>query len=487
MYTWLYAAVALVFAGLFLSLTWTAVDVVQAQYLGGIEGTVTVEECRLSGAGEASDPEWECVGEFVSDDGSMRIPGVEIQPALPERPTAPVDALVGGPSAGVAQLPEPTLAWVSVAAPVVFAGLTARFGYAALVRARGDASRAHRRASRTTGITSPVEELGRSGEGPTGAATSWGSPPAAWSPMAAGRLPRDRVMPVLLAWYPLLLAAVAAVIWETSRRDPSQGAPPDQDAVTDMYIWSGMVLVPCALLAWAWTWRLGRWALGTRSPGQPATARVLVATPLVGHRAPPQPAAVWLELFGPDGTTRYQRAIWHRRLVTFALREHLASKERVDDHPVRGPDDIDDIVAREAAYVDAFDPVPARAPDGPERRPNAVVKRCPGLRRMYVVDIPGTGRIWPASTARRSMPRNYVLDAFNPARLGEVYRGGASPPAAILVGGFLVAMVWFLAGPMAAASVPVLAGSAWLWWGAVPLRGVYANRPEPRAGGARRP
>jgi hypothetical protein len=169
MYRWLaavaYAAGALVSAGLFLSLAWTAIDVVRAQYLGGIEGTVTVEECRLSEAGEASELEWECIGEFISDDGSVRIPGVEIQPALPERPTAPVDALVSGPSAGVAQLPEPTRAWVSVAAPVVFAWLAVGFGRAALVRVRGDASRAHRWASRATGITSPVEEVAGAGRG----------------------------------------------------------------------------------------------------------------------------------------------------------------------------------------------------------------------------------------------------------------------------------------------------------------------------------
>jgi hypothetical protein len=80
--------------------------------------------------------------------------------------------------------------------------------------------------------------------------------------------------------------------------------------------------------------------------------------------------------------------------------------------------------------------------------------------------------------ARHSEPRNYKLDAFNPARLGEVYRGGASPSTAILLGGLLLVKMWSLAGPVAAASVPVLFGSLWLLLGAGPVRGVYSYAPD---------
>lgn len=151
-----------------------------------------------------------------------------------------------------------------------------------------------------------------------------------------------------------------------------------------------------------------------------------------------EPIAYWLRLQEDSGRTWYQRAMWHHRLADFAA-----------------------------------------AGRGPE----AQARPCPGLRRMLLVDIPGVGRLWPASTARRRPPRNYRLVGFDPRRVGETHRDGWVAKGLGI--GALVAfgvVLWALSGPAAAAYGPLLLISYWCWAGATPWHGLYLRRTVRRRG-----
>jgi hypothetical protein len=197
----------------------------------------------------------------------------------------------------------------------------------------------------------------------------------------------------------------------------------------------------------AWSVRLARWALGTRSSPQPVAVTVLVATPVSGSFGfDPEPAALWLRLRFPEGTIWYQRAIWSRRLMARALREEASDRPRVF-----GSGDADGAIAASA-------------------------RRCPGEGLMCLIDVPGVGRIWPAGVARRREPSSYRLDGVDPARLGEEFRGGAASVVQLVLGAILVGMTWAYSGSIVvAATVPVAIGSAWLLLGATPGRGLYTH------------
>jgi hypothetical protein len=175
-----------------------------------------------------------------------------------------------------------------------------------------------------------------------------------------------------------------------------------------------------------------------------------------------------------QGTVWYQKATWHRRLVPFAMADVARRQRRIQAQsetrfggPVTGDDhELPERLPAAYAAVER------------EERPNALARRCWGPGPMLVVDLPHVGRIWPASTPDTA---SRATTSWTPStRLGwsEVYRGGASPSTAILLGGLLLVKMWSLAGPVAAASVPVLFGSLWLLLGAGPVRGVYSYAPD---------
>jgi hypothetical protein len=248
------------------------------------------------------------------------------------------------------------------------------------------------------------------------------------------------------------LVLLAATIWtsvEWGRALGTVDLDADDISSMDRAMWLGMVLLPGLWLAWAWTWRLGRWLSGAARPAVPVGVEVFVAHlkwRSTGRWAVPVgpgegfPAALWLRLSEPAGTSRYQRVAWNRGLVTLAR---------------------------------------AMAADG---RPAAArARRCVGFRRMYLVHLPGVGRVWPTSTARRREPNNYDLLPYDRARTGTKNRsgwgGGLGPVAAGAALVILLVMAWALAGPVACAYVPVLVASYWLWQGGTPLHGVYAHAP----------
>jgi hypothetical protein len=200
--------------------------------------------------------------------------------------------------------------------------------------------------------------------------------------------------------------------------------------VRDRIFWSGGQLIPGVLLAWAWTWRLGRWALGTVTAPQTATVEARAATYLITWHNVREPGAFWLRIREPDGSTWYQRAMWSRRVVALA---HTG--------------------------VDGT-------------RPNATLRRCPGLRRMFLVEVPGVGRIWPASTARPRMPALYALDRLAPGPTGIAQR----PRHNLIVGGLaavvLVVMALSCVGEVGVGYLAAFAVAGWLWLGATPIQGI---------------
>jgi hypothetical protein len=218
--------------------------------------------------------------------------------------------------------------------------------------------------------------------------------------------------------------------------------------------WAVIVLVPAAGLLCVWTWRLGHWALGARRAARPVRVRVMTGTARdlgIGPRLPGDrpPYALWLEIRDQRGNACRQRVIWHRRLVAFVVAE---SEQR-------GPQ----------AFPDHTES------DG---RPNAVARRCPGERPMYIVDVPHVGRLWPAGRARRSEPFHTRMADFAPEKVGDRSHLALAWVVLVVFGSFVVFLTVGIAGPVAAASVPLVFGSLWLLLGGGPIGGVYSYRPR---------
>ena len=74
-----------------------AIEGAMAQYRG-VAGTAVVTECRFSqsrwgGTG------WDCIADFVSDDGSLRIDDLDVHPQLGSGSPGSMPARVSGPRA----------------------------------------------------------------------------------------------------------------------------------------------------------------------------------------------------------------------------------------------------------------------------------------------------------------------------------------------------------------------------------------------------
>jgi hypothetical protein len=226
---------------------------------------------------------------------------------------------------------------------------------------------------------------------------------------------------------------------------------------TERVVWAVVVLAFAAPLLLAWTWRLARWGFGALRSPRPATATVFIGTPTYGLTRqesiflgrgwlgagsgpePRDPDGMWLLLRFPDGDGGFQRVIWNRHVVLRELREAATGPQvfaSVDDAELE-----------------------------------AVARPCPGGRRMYIVDIPGAGRIWPAGAARHKAPSLYRLQRVNPNRFNKKVRAAGVPLTVLAVG--LILSIVFLGGGaplVVAATVPVGLESFWLFRGAIPIR-----------------
>lgn len=84
-------------------------------------------------------------------------------------------------------------------------------------------------------------------------------------------------------------------------------------------------------------------------------------------------------------------------------------------------------------------------------------RRCLGLRRMYVVDVDGVGRIWPASTARGAPPSFW--------RLGDDPGSGFPYVQLVLSLAGLAAVGFLVAGAVAAVLPPTTVLAYLVWTG----------------------
>ncbi|MEV4534506.1 hypothetical protein AB0J82_11820 [Asanoa sp. NPDC049518] len=357
---------------------------------GGVDGQVRVSTCD-----EVDPDEWSCAGTFVSDDGTVRITGIDIMPIfLGSHPGDVTErASVTGPSGSTAWLeserfPTPLIIGLVMLAGFAVSGVV----LARLVRATAPATapapvavpvvlhtesrRPHRviwkvvvvgwllpLAALTIAIAeynrfnaAQESRLSQTGDAVVTAAGDRGVDVTVTAP--DGHTATVRLTPNDPAAYP----EGTRVPFRYDPRDPGFALPLDESPFEVLWVierdsWSQFVFLLAVVLGVVWTWRLGRFATGaSRRRPEAGAARALIATPFVGR------AALWLEIVDSRGDRRHQRILWDRRLV-----EALTG-----------------------------------APGGPEFA--VELRRCLGFRRMYVVDAPGVGRLWPGSTARRTPP-----------------------------------------------------------------------------------
>jgi hypothetical protein len=90
---------------------------------------------------------------------------------------------------------------------------------------------------------------------------------------------------------------------------------------------------------------------------------------------------------------------------------------------------------------------------------------------MYIVDVPGAGRIWPAGAARHGAPIWCRLQRVNPNRFNAKVRA-AGVSLTVLAAGTISFMIFLASGAPVevAATTPVLAESLGLFRGAIPIR-----------------
>ncbi len=492
----------LVLTGLGISLIAQGVDGLRAHY-GGAAGVVHVDNCEDTRNG------WRCEGEFVPDDGSLVIDTIEINPVFEDRPAGSVEARVSGPSARHARAGEDSFtARMQTAAGAVMAGMGGWILLAfvrPLWRSRRDKFSAPNDPPTGDDDPPPLPEVptASSAVSPVRAFPAGGSPgglAAALSPPAG---PVQEAAPtdgqrrrggrpwglwrVLAGYLALLVGTIAFAIlgdpvpherltetasarvvgtnlgpdadvevrwtdrhgqeWLTrlTPRDPDQVAirdevllrydpqrPDDMPYPADLdtfrapdqarSAWYSLLIVPGLLLAMFWTWRLGRWATGALRSGEPVTVEVVVAHYEPPKRGYPGHAGLWLKVHMPDGRVWYQRAMWSRALVSLAL-------------------------------------------DGP--RADGRARPCLGLRRMYLVEVPGVGTILPTSTARSRVPRYYQVRQLAGYVQADVKLGTRGVLAIALV-----AFMFFAAGPWAVPYLVVIGFAGWHWMGATPFRGV---------------
>ncbi|SNT63325.1 hypothetical protein SAMN05421812_11558 [Asanoa hainanensis] len=439
---------------------------------GGIDGQVRVSTCD-----EVDPNEWSCEGTFVSDDGAVRIAGIDIMPIYvgphPGDNTSP--AAVSGPEGSTAWLASEGFPMLLVVGIVMFVG----FVVSVIVLVRiASASAPAPVAPGVLLLATPV------------VATPVVLPPGSprpnrviWKVVAVGWLLPLAALTVAISEYNRFNAAQESrlvqtgdgVVTEVGDRvigvtltapdgdtatvrvtptnptaypegtripyrfdpsDPGFALPLDESPFEALWVverdsWSQFVFLLGIALAVVWTWRLGRWGTGMLRRGpEPGTARARVAAPAVG------PGSLWLEIVDSAGTRWHQRVLWDRRLI-----ETLAA--------------------------------------GPAEPEFAVgLCRCLGFRRMYLVDVPGVGRLWPGSTARRRPPLMSTLRPFEPTAArpgGSVLRLalGVVLPIALIA-----AAIWYVADPTMAALAATLLVAFPLWRGAVPGRGLYLTSPE---------
>ncbi|MGW4461816.1 hypothetical protein [Micromonospora sp. NPDC004704] len=468
---------------------------------GGISGQVRVSTCD-----EVDPNEWACDGTFVSDDGAVRITGIDIMPIyVGSHPGEATERAAvsgrGGTTAWLESERFPTPLVVGLAMLVVFVAAVV-----VLLRTHNEARKVARaqaaalaetaaRLSLAPVVTMPVIRAADM-DNRLRTATSAAGPPrpnrTMWKvvlvgwllPLAAlavamseydrynatqesrlsqtgdgivtrapseddrrigvtvtapdGRTATVRVTPTDPAAYP----EGTRVPFRYDPEDPGFALPVDESRFEVLWVierdsWSQFVFLLGIALGVVWTWRLCRWATGARRRPEPAIARARVAAPLVWRRAGPW--GLWLEIMDGQGERWHQRILWDHRLV-----EMVTGGPAGLEFPVE-------------------------------------LRRCLGFRRMYLVDVPGVGRLWPGSTARRTPPFTSEFGPFDPTAA----RPGGSLTRLVLVVVLPVALAAATAGYFADPTMAVLAATLLValsvWNGAIPGRGLYSARSRTNA------
>ncbi|MGC5031326.1 hypothetical protein [Micromonospora sp. DT229] len=489
LHQWLLLSFVAVVFGCAIWMAVLAIDSFRAAH-GGVAGTVTVEDCLYADTDDG--PQWTCSGPFVSDDGAVRRDAVTLR----DRPSSPIQAgttvtgRLSSPSAGNLHTEDRTWMWAT-GATISFLGI-GLYHLRSVLRPKVEVARPPtvdpEHAAMAARARAFLEEWKHVFQ-PSTPVTAAPTPASTLDTPKRANLALGKV---LISWLLLGLAS-AGMVWHLAEVERRREAPltayalgtvtaarlgaedrievayPDTAGVEwrvrwkpvdpDSYPEGGqvpvrydpsrpgevlpeypeffeleprwravliqLVLLPGLLLASAWGWRLGRWALGCLRRGRPAVARVRQAQLRWGT----EPTAFWLEL-QEGNRTWYQRIVWDRRLL-----------RRLTDSGAEVPLTVE-------------------------------LRRCPGLRRMYLVDVAGVGRLWPASTARPHPPGNYELSPVERHRIGSAEPlGRYLKPLLLLVGGS-----WLLAGPVGAGYLLALVVGFMMWGGGAPWRGLYALR-----------
>jgi hypothetical protein len=182
-----------------------------------------------------------------------------------------------------------------------------------------------------------------------------------------------------------------------------------------------IVAVPGLPVLWFWLMRLTRWALSRLVRPRTATIYPMVASGYDVMRGQAMTFRCFVRVLDDRGR------MWHQAIVYEPWFLRLGSQ------------------AREAR-----------------------VRRCPGIKAMYAIEVPGFGTLWPAASAGRGLhPIFGTLHEF-PARPrpARTWRPVVTAGVAALVGAFEIAT--FGAGALVLILLFVWIANVWIWWGAAP-------------------
>lgn len=453
-------------------------------YAHRIPGVLIVEDCRWETARFTSG-NWACSGTFRSTDGTVEIGSLPLRQGFDSWPSTPIASWVTDPAATEALT---SVFWIPLPAGLALIGMAVFFARPIAGLAKEDSPAVHE--PRPALATAGMQTLAEKEEQPV---------------EQHERLPHNRTLLRVLAWYGIFIVATAGMAWSWAEEAREHEVPRGDlvvAVVTDVQLgaedriaveWEesgGSIHTARFTPVDSDAFSVGDVIELRYEPGDPASAGPVQYDDFE-QEIPDR--IVWIALVAllPGGTIA---VLWTWQLFRWRVgRGRPAHTVRVGilasvitstpfgtlkttptDGTLKTHGALWLKIERETGEVRLQRVVWSRrlADLAIEKRPvPALARRCPGLLQMYIVDIPRVGRCWPAGRARVKEPAHISIQPLDAGPRGFAQR---SPLVVVSSALALSAMAGFfamLAGPAAAGYILLLVIAGWHCWGAIPLRG----------------